>query len=148
MAAERSLLDTYYKKQTELEEQMTSKEYPKEILLQMQELRYRISVLETFKMFCMSVPESCDPKVLDYHYQMMAFFVQMLLKERKFGLLADERGEKARSTAEDSLTAITRDSMKRIAIFDVQNQYKANVLNRISAILPAWIQYRNTYVKV
>lgn len=148
MADGRSLLDTYYKKQEELEEQIVSKECTEEVLLMMQELRYRISVLETFKMFCLTAPENCEQKLLDYHYQMVACFVQMLLKERKFGLLADERGMKARETAETSLSIIAGDSIKRIAMFDVENQYKSNVLSRVSAILPAWIQYRNTYVEI
>ena len=57
---------------------------------------------------------------------------------------------KARETAETSLAIIAGDSIKRIAAFDVQeqNRYKANVLCRINAILPAWIQYRNTYIEV
>lgn len=150
MEAGKSLLDTYYQAQTELEKLIVSKEYPKETLLKLQEVRYRISVIETFRMFCLTAPVSCDPNALGYHYQMVTCFVQMLLQERKFGLLADERGEKARTTAEASLVIIARDSMNRVAAFNVQeqNQYKANVISRISAILPAWIQYRNTYVEI
>lgn len=145
-----TLLDQYREKQNRFRSQIAENSLPLEDLLVMQELNYRICVLETFQSFCKSAPITMDTKVMGYHFQMVDAYVRFILNERKFGLKADAEGQKRRETARESLERVVQDGRKRFTSFSAgtQEQYKKSISNFSNAILPVWMQYRNTYVNI
>ena len=145
-----TLLDQYLQKQDKIKSQMTENSLPMDGLLVMQELNYRICVLETFRSFCQTAPLTTDVKVLGYHYQLVNAYIRFLMSERKFGPKTDENGQKQRDTAAVSLERVAQDGSKRFSSFNAstQDQYKKTISGMINTILPVWIQYRNTYINV
>ncbi len=106
--------------------------------------------METFQTFCKAAPLTADTKVLVNHYQLVNLSICNLLTERKFGTKTDDNGKKKRETAALSLDKVVKDNQKRFASFaaQTQNQYKTSITNYINAVLPVWVQYRDTYVKL
>lgn len=145
-----TLLDQYREKQNRFRSQIAENSLPLEDLLVMQELNYRICVLETFQSFCKSAPITMDTKVMGYHFQMVDAYVRFILNERKFGLKADAEGQKRRETARESLERVVQDGRKLFTSFSAgtQEQYKKSISSFSNAILPVWMQYRNTYVNI
>lgn len=80
-------------------QQITEGCLPLDELLFVQELNYRISVLETFQNFCKTAPVTTDTRVMSFHYQLVDAYTRFLMNERKFGLKTDENGQKKRETA-------------------------------------------------
>lgn len=145
-----TLLDQYRERQNKFRSQIAENSLPLEDLLVMQELNYRICVLETFQSFCKSAPITMDAKVMSYHFQMVDAYVRFILNERKFGLKADAEGQKRRETARESLERVVQDGRKRFTSFSAgtQEQYKKCISNFSNTILPVWMQYRNTYINI
>ena len=116
----------------------------------MQEVNYRICVLETFESLSKSAPITTDPKVMGYHYQLVDGYVKFVLTERKFGPRTDAEGMKKRETAAMSFEKVVQDGRKRFSSFKPtsQDQYKSTIGNYILTLLPVWMQYRNTYINV
>lgn len=117
-------------------------------MLIMQELNYRICVLETFESLCKSAPVTMDTKAMGFHFQLVDAYVRFTLNERKFGPKTDAEGQKKRETALQSFTQVAQDGRKRFSSFSTstQEQYKTCINNYIKTILPVWMQYRNTYI--
>jgi hypothetical protein len=115
-----------------------------------QELVYRIGALETFQWFSVTAPESTDVHTLVTHYQMMDAYVQNLTQERRYGIPVDEDTQKQRDTAYDSLLRVILDYRRRFGSYAPagDTQYPADIRHAIGAVIPAWIQYRNTYVLI
>ena len=82
-----TILDKYREKQSVIWSQISENSLPPEELLQMQELNYRICVLETFQAFCKSAPITMDTHVMGYHFQLVDAYVRFILTERRFGHL-------------------------------------------------------------
>lgn len=145
-----TLLEQYRERQNVFRSQIAENSLPLEDLLVMQELNYRICVLETFQSFCKSAPITMDTKVMGYHFQMVDAYVRFILNERKFGLKADAEGQKRRETARESLERVVQDGRKRFTSFSAgtQEQYKKCISNFSNTILPVWMQYRNTYINI
>ncbi len=145
-----TILDQYLEKQNTILSQIAEDSFPPDDLLIMQELNYRICVLETFQSFCKAAPVTTDPSVMGYHYQMVDVYVRCILKERRFGLKADEEGKKRRETALGSFERVVQDGKKRFSSFKIgtQEQYKTSISQYIHSILPVWMQYRNTYINI
>lgn len=145
-----TILEQYEGKQAELHTQIISSNARPEDMMLLQELNYRICVLKTMQAFCLSAPVSTDVKVLGYHYQLMSGCIHYLSTEHKFGPKVDEAGARKRDTAETALTRIIEDGAKRFASFrgTGERQYKDAVTALVNTVLPAWIQFRNTYVNI
>ena len=116
----------------------------------MQELNYRICVLETFQTFCKSAPITMDTKAMGYHFQMVNAYVNFVLNERRFGPKADADGQKKRETALASFERVVQDGKKRFTSFSAgtNEQYKKSISQYVNTILPVWMQYRNTYINL
>ena len=144
------LLEQYYEKREAFRSQIAENSLPPDDLLLVQELDYRISVFETFRAFCNAAPLTTDIKVLVNHYQLFNYCLCNLLSERKFGKKTDEKGNKKRQTAFEAFNKVVMDSQKRFSSFNAQtpNQYKKSILDNINIVLPVWVQYRDTYVKL
>ena len=144
------LIDKYHERREAFRSQVAENSLPPDDLILVQELNYRISVLETFQTFCKAAPLTTDTKVLSSHYQLFNHCICTLLTEHRLGTKADDSGQKKRETAFASLDKIIKDNQKRFASFaaQTQNQYKTCITNYINAVLPVWVQYRDTYVKL
>lgn len=145
-----TILDQYREKQNNIRAQIAANSLPPEELLIMQELNYRICVLETFQSFCKSAPVTTDTKVMGYHFQLVDAYVRFVLNERKFGPKVDADGQKKRETAYTSFDRVVQDGRKRFSSFKAgnQEQYKSTISTYINTILPVWMQYRNTYINI
>ncbi len=145
-----TILDKYREKRTAVWSQIAENSLPLEELLQMQELNYRICVLETFQAFCKSAPVTMDTRVMGYHFQLVDAYVRFILTERRFGPKIDADGKKKQETALTSFASVAQDGRKRFSSFaaGTQEQYKACISQYINTILPVWMQYRNTYTNI
>ena len=143
-----TILEQYRKRQNEIREQIAANSLPLDQMLIMQELNYRICVLETFESLCKSAPVTMDAKSMGFHFQLVDAYVRFTLNERKFGPKTDAEGQKKRETALQSFTRVAQDGRKRFSSFSAstQEQYKTCINNYIKTILPVWMQYRNTYI--
>ena len=142
-----TILDKYRERRSVIRSQISENSLPPEGLLEMQELNYRICVLETFQGFCKAAPITMDTQVMGYHFQLVDAYVRFILTERKFGPKTDAEGKKKQETALTSFEGIVRDGRKRFSSFaaSTQEQYKSCISQYINTILPVWMQYRNTY---
>ncbi len=145
-----TMLEQYRHCQGVFKEQLAVGCLPPEDILLMQELSYRICVLESFEVLCKSAPVTMDTGAMGYHYQLASAYISLILNERKFGHKVDEAGAKKREAAHQVLEQVVLDGRKRFSSFKAtsQDQYKNNINNYILTVLPVWIQYRNTYINL
>jgi len=145
-----TILDQYRERQNEIRSKAAENSLMLEELLTMQELNYRVCVLETFQTFCKSAPITMDTKAMGYHFQMVNAYVNFVLNERRFGLKADADGQKKRETALASFERVVQDGKKRFTSFSAgtNEQYKKSISQYVNTILPVWMQYRNTYINL
>lgn len=145
-----TILDQYRERQEEIRSKIAENSlFPEELLI-MQELNYRICVLETFQSFCKSAPVTMDVKVMGYHFQLVDAYVRFVQNERRFGLKTDADGQKKRETALHSFERVIEDGRKRFTNFSAgtNEQYKKTISQYVNTILPVWMQYRNTYINL
>ena len=121
-----TILEQYRNRQNEIREQIAANSLPLDQMLIMQELNYRICVLETFESLCKSAPVTMDTKSMGFHFQLVDAYVRFTLNERKFGPKTDAEGQKKRETALQSFTQVVQDGRKRFSSFNAstQEQYK------------------------
>lgn len=121
-----TILDQYREKQNVIRSKAAENSLMLEELLTMQELNYRICVLETFQTFCKSAPITMDTKAMGYHFQMVDAYVRFVLNERRFGPKTDADGQKKRETALASFERVVQDGKKRFTSFSAgtNEQYK------------------------
>lgn len=145
-----TILEQYREKQNEIRSKAAENSLMLEELLTMQELNYRICVLETFQTFCKSAPITMDTKAMGYHFQMVNAYVKFVLNERRFGPKTDADGQKKRETALASFERVVQDGKKRFTSFSAgtNEQYKKSISQYVNTILPVWMQYRNTYINL
>ena len=117
-------------------------------LLGYQELLYRISVLESCMNFVKTSPVTNDMKVMSYHYQVVEALFTCLVQERQFGIPADDVVRKQRATALENLQTVVNSFRKQFQSFKpaAPEAYRAAVTKMVNTILPAWLQYRFTYI--
>lgn len=145
-----TILDQYREKQKQIRSKIAENSLLPEELLVMQELNYRICVLETFQSFCKSAPVTTEVKVISYHFQLVDAYVRFVLNERRFGPKTDADGQKKRETALVSFERVVQDGKKRFTSFSAgtNEQYKNCISQYVNTILPVWMQYRNTYINL
>lgn len=112
------------------------------------ELVYRISVLETCQMFCRTAPVSVDVKTLLGHYQMMDAYIKCMVSERAYGPDRGPDTQKERDAARANLDRVVLDYRKRFSSFapSAPDFYGKELSKVINTVLPAWLQFRNTFV--
>lgn len=145
-----TVLDQYRERQKQIRSKIAEDSLLPEDLLVMQELNYRICVLETFQSFCKSAPVTTEVKVISYHFQLVDAYVRFVLNERRFGPKTDADGQKKRETALVSFERVVQDGKKRFTSFSAttNEQYKNCISQYVNTILPVWMQYRNTYINL
>lgn len=121
-----------------------------EQLWSFQEILYRIEVLEAFQAFSKAAPVSGDVKPMLIHYQMVDGYIEALAHERRYGSEPDETIKKQRDTSHENLLRVIQDARRRFASFSPKqpDHYKREIGKVIATFLPAWFQYRNTYITI
>ena len=112
------------------------------------ELVYRISVLETCQMYCRSAPVSLDVKTLLGHYQMVDAYIKCMVAERAYGPDRGPDTQKERDAARANLDRVVQDYRKRFSSFSpsAPDFYGKELTKFVNTVLPAWLQFRNTFV--
>ena len=141
------LIEYYLQKQEEARKQIEAGAYRPEQLFMLQELNYRICVIETMRDFCRSAPVTTDVRQLCTHYRVVDTYIRFLMSERQVGSKTDEDGQKKRDTALSAFTKVVQDYQRRFGSFQATtpDQYKKVIENTINTVLPVWAQYRATY---
>ena len=87
---------------------------------------------------------------LVYHYQIVDAYLCSLLSEHKVGFPANDELKAKRKAASDSLTQIVQNCRKSFSSFKPTSPelYKQSVNKLVNTVLPAWVQYRNTYINL
>ena len=143
-----TILENYLNLKTTLDAGMQAAKPDPAQIWQYQELLYRIEVLQVCQMFLKSAPESADVKTIVPHYQMMDAYVQNLMQERQNVAGQDKQ---PCQTAYNSFFGVVSDYRKRFGSFAPGNdtgKYGKEIAAVIRAVLPAWIQYRETCVAI
>ena len=123
---------------------------PAQIWIQ-QETIYRIEVLETCQMFAKTAPQSVDGQILAPHYQMVDAYIQNLSQERRYGMSVGDETKKQRETAYNNFFRVIQDYRARFGSFTPGGEpgcYRKTITSVIQAILPVWVQYRQTYIEI
>ena len=145
-----TILEQYREMQSKMRSQVSQKSLPLGDVLILQEVNYRICILETFSALCQTAPITTDTNAMGFHYQIVDAYVRFVLNERRFGLKTDAEGQKKRETAYASFEKVVQDGRRRFSGFRANNaqEYKASVGKYIMSILSVWLQCRNTYINV
>lgn len=141
-------LEQYYQTKQQLNTKIAEGKFTNDQLLGYQELMYRISVLESCMMFIKTAPISTDTAVLGFHYKVVDAFFTCMLQERQFGMPADEKIKKQRTTALENLQLVINSFRKPFQSFvpTAPESYRDTVSKMITTVLPVWLQYRFTYI--
>lgn len=141
-------LDQYYQTKQQLNAKMADGSFTVDKLLGYQELMYRISVLESCMGFVKTAPVSADLNAMCFHYQVVDALFICLLQERQFGIPADEKLKNQRETALGNLETVVGSFRKQFQSFapTCPEAYRDAVSRMINTVLPAWLQYRYTYI--
>lgn len=115
-----------------------------------QELKYRISTLETLNAIGACTPVTVDKNTISLHYEITALLLKNLADERFTGSRTDEEGKKKRETAKNTLLSVYNSgtNKSRSLIVDSDQAYKKYISEFVNAFIPVWIQYRDTLFKV
>ena len=145
------LIEQYQMSGKLLEEKLSDGECSVKKVVEVQELKYRISVLSTMRMFENSAPIGGTMDDINYHFRIMAKFLAFLIEERKMGKKTDEVGQKKRKTALGVLEDVFESKKEEFEEYDFEEKagaYAKFVKETLGAIVPAWAQYRDAYVDV
>lgn len=98
--------------------------------------------------FCKTAPVTDDLTAMSFHYQVVDALITCMLQERQFGIPADEKLKKQRSSALNNLQVIVNSFRKQFKSFAPTSpqSYKEAISRMINTILSAWLQYRHTYI--
>lgn len=145
-----TILEQYHIYRKQAESQIAAGQFRTEQLLMLQELQYRINVLESCMNFCRTAPVTMDQRELGYHYRIVDAFIMSLLQERRIGVPADDKLRQQRETALHNFQTIAGTFRKGFQSFNpaAPDSYKTSISKMINTILPAWLQFRNTYTSI
>lgn len=144
------LIDQYISAKKDIDKKLTEGKLPVQGLLELQELNYRIDVLDTLKSVCASAPLSTDAKTLCVHYSLASGYIKSFAKDHQIGVKADDELKGKRETSNEALQRVIEDGCKRFSSFKAaaNEDYKTALGKFVGNVLTVWVQYRNTYVKI
>ena len=147
--AEKTMMELYTELYEDYQQQVEETELPLKKLLEYQELKYRIFVIDTIRSFERIIPITEDKKEIQRHYYVVSKFIRSLLTENKYGTKTDEAGLKVRETAEKALLKVVSDGERRFKSLAIQfQQYYKSICDYFQAVLIVWTQYRESYIKI
>ena len=141
-------LEQYYQTKQQLNAKMAEGKFTNDQLLGYQELMYRISILESCMTFIKSAPVTTDTSILGFHYKVVDALFTCMLQERQFGVPADEKLKKQRTTALENLQLVINSFRRPFQSFapNTPEVYRETISKMITTVLPVWLQYRYTYI--
>ena len=141
-------LDMYYQNKQQLNAIIAEHKLTMDQLLGYQDLLYRISILESCMNFVKTAPVTADVSAMSYHYKIVDALFTCLLQERQFGIPADEKLKKQRATALGHLQTVSTSFRKQFQSFapTTPEAYRDAISKMVNTVLPAWLQYRFTYI--
>lgn len=141
-------LEQYYQTKQQLTAKIADGTMNVDQLLGYQELLYRISVLESCMNFVKTAPITTNMAMMSYHYKVVDALFTCLVQERQFGIPADDTLKNQRATALSNLQTVINSFRKQFQSFQptTPEAYRAAIGKMINTILPAWLQYRFTYI--
>ena len=145
-----TIMEQYQEQVKELDEQLEAGKLPLMKMPILQELKYRISVMQSLRAFSKLAPKTLDKQKISFHYQITRTYLSLLVGGHPLGQNADEEGMQKRETAEEFLQRVVEDGVRKFKKFSFENEdeYRNKIVQHITAVLPIWIQYRNTYIKL
>lgn len=143
-----TVLENYYGYRQQLLQRMSQPPINAGDLWLYGEILYRIGVLETCQMYLRSAPITTEMPFLAGHYKMLDAYVQNLARERRYGPDRGPNTQKEREAAQLNLERVIQDYRKRFSGFHPAEPeaYQKEVGRVITTLLPAWLQYWNTFV--
>ncbi len=143
-----TVLANYQSLRGQVEEKMRGADITSEMLWWYGELVYRIGVLETLQVYNNSAPPVMELPPLQGHYRMLDAYIQSLTLDRRYGPNRGPDTQKERDAASQSLDRIVQDYRRRFSSFApaTPESYWEEVTRVIRAVLPAWLQVRDTFV--
>ena len=145
------LIEQYQMSGKLLEEQLLGGECSVKKVVEVQELKYRISVLSTMRTFEGSAPIDGTADDIKFHFRILSKFLAFLIEERKMGKKTDEVGKKKRETAQGVLEDIFESKKAEFEEQDFEEHpaaYMKFVRSVLASVIPAWAQLRDAYVDV
>lgn len=148
--AKTTILEEYQQKKQEYMDQIAEGRFQRDDSYRFQEMNYRIEVLECFQFFCRTAPVTMDEQEMAYHYGMVCVYIDVLIKERRFGKKADEELKIKRETALNTLMAVYEKCKEMFKNYQVEseNYYRECISKFCSCLLPVWLQFRDTYISL
>lgn len=145
-----TVLEQYLAMETAAKQKIAARSFATGGLMALQELQYRICVIETLKCFCLCTPEQPTPDGLCMHYRAVGTYLRFLVSERRMGSEADGEANKRRETARTALVRVVEDSERRWSSYQVTTaeKYRKDITDTVNTVLPVWIQYRNTVLPI
>ena len=145
-----TVLETYYARKNYLDQQAQAAPLDMDGVWEYQELGYRLGVVESCRVFTQTAPESQDGALLLDHYHLLDAYIQNLTQERRLGPVPSENIQKQRETALYNLNQVIGSYRQYFTRFTpaTVGQYKKEVGKVVNTVLPAWLQYRSTYVEI
>lgn len=145
-----TVLENYYNLRCEVDRRIAQGGAPVDAIWWHGELVYRIGVLETCQMFCKTAPVTLDIQTLLGHYKMLDTYVQCLALERRYGPNRGPDTQKEREAAQNNLGRVIEDYRRRLSSFapSAPETYSHEVNKVVQTLLPAWLQFRNTFVPI
>ena len=120
-------------------------------VVEVQELKYRISVLSTLRTFECSAPIDGTLEDIRFHFRTLTKYIGFLIAERKMGKKTDEAGQKKRETVLEVLENIVESKKEEFEECDFEEKagaYAKFVNAVIGTVISAWVQYRDAYIDV
>lgn len=145
-----TLLEEYLSLRESFRKQIAEEKFSVKNILLLQELNYRIGIIETFQNFCQTASATSDMNAISYHHQLVLAFIGKIVTERQLGEKPNAETAKRRETASDALSRVVSDCSARFAAFkpETDQQYKKALSAFVNTILPVWVQYRTSFVDI
>lgn len=144
------ILDIYKEKQNIVEQAVKQNMLPLSDLERVQELRYRIGVIEALRIYCLTAPVTENLEILLKHFNQVFDCLSGLAKEHLVKDSKDEAINNARKTAKAALDDSYIGMANVFGHFKAtnQNSYKEQIIKVINGFIPVWLQYRDSLIPI
>lgn len=118
-------------------------------LMELQELHYRIFVLEAFSAIAKKAPIPEDSAEAVAYFQVVSLFLDSLTFDHRIGQLKSQEEITAFKTALSSLKEVISDQKRRFPAYNKAHasEYPKHIFGMLATISNVWLQYRHTLVK-
>lgn len=144
------ILDVYKEKQNIVEQAVNQNMLPLSDLERVQELRYRIGVIEALRIYCKTAPVTDNVKTMVEHFTQVFNYLRGLQNEHAVQESTDEAVINTRKTAKAALADAYNGIANTMSSFKMTSNeyYKETVIKMINGFIPVWLQYRDTLILI